>query len=80
MANKDEDPFAFMLEEVKDQKPVELADQSPGTGHSHFCDYPGYNCPLCKKETKRNIEIDRAHKKKYGMMKRECFRGGECDC
>ena len=81
MANKEEvDPFAFMLEEVKNQKPVELADQFPGTWHSHFCRYRLYNCQRCKNEREYNIKIDQAHKEKYGTMKRECWRGGKCDC
>ena len=81
MANKEEvDPFAFLLEEVKNQKPVELADQFPGTWHSHFCRYRSYNCQICQKEQTYNTKIDQAHKEKYGTMKRECWRGGKCDC
>lgn len=79
MANKEEvDPTAFMIEEVKPQNPIELADQFPD-GYSHFCRYRPY-CLICQEEQAYYTKIDQAHKEKYGMMRRECWCGGKCDC
>jgi hypothetical protein len=82
MADNKVDPFAFMLEEMKNEKPVELADRESPFWHSHWCSYLGEgNCPDCIEEWNQCVEIDRAHKKKYGMMKRNCFQGcSKCNC